>query len=91
MALVLLPAVRLSRNERGLSPEGGGLLIEPSRVPAAVSARRPGLLSRGVRLFEEDDSGDQGAVAAARRKHDSSRATATIVTLCGLPRARIDV
>ena len=39
-------------------------------MPAAVSARRPGLLSRGaavcvVKLL------DQGAVAAAQRKHDS--------------------
>jgi hypothetical protein len=43
MALFLLPAVRGSRNERG--PDG--LLIVCSRVPAAVSARRPRLLSRG--------------------------------------------
>jgi hypothetical protein len=42
MALLLLPAVRWSRNERGPA----GLLIGASRVPAAVSARRPGLLSR---------------------------------------------
>jgi hypothetical protein len=33
----------------------------------------------------------QGAVAAAHRKQDSSRATATVVTLWCLPRAFIDV
>jgi hypothetical protein len=85
MALLLLPAVRWSRNERDAR---GALLIAQSRVPAPVSARRPGLLS-GVRLFGEELG--QGAVAAAHRKQESSRATATIVTLCGLPRARIDV
>jgi hypothetical protein len=52
MALLLLPVVRWSRNERGpLS----GLLIAESRVPAAVSARRPGLLKAG------------GAAVAGRR------------------------
>ena len=45
MALLLLPAVRGSKNERDAPP--GGLLIALSRVPAAVAARRPGLLSRG--------------------------------------------
>ena len=85
MALFLLPAVRWSRNECG----PGGLLIAGSRVPAAVSARRPGLLSRV--LLCQRDGVCQGAVAAAQRKHDSSRATATTVTLCGLPRARIEV
>ena len=43
MALFLLPVVHGSRNERGRV----GLLIGASCVPAAVSARRPGLLSRG--------------------------------------------
>ncbi len=73
----------------GTSVARRGLLIVASRVPAAVSARRPGLLSRGAAVCVGRLCG-QGAVAAAQRKQDSSRATATIVTLCGLPRARID-
>src|ERR1039457_7283121 len=44
MALFLLPAVRGSKNERDTEVS----LIALSRVPAAVSARRPGLLSRGA-------------------------------------------
>ncbi len=46
-------------------------------------ARRPALpAGRAV-------GGGQSAVAAAQRKHASSRAQATTVTLCGLPRPRM--
>lgn len=85
MARLLLPAVRGSRNER----RPVGLLIGESRVPAAVSARRPGLPSRV--LLSDGKVCDQGVVAAAQRKQDSSLATATTTTLCGLPRAFMDV
>ena len=49
------------------------------RLLPGVPVSRPGVLSaRG-----------QSAVAAAQRKHASSRAQATTVTLCGLPRERM--
>jgi hypothetical protein len=87
MALLLLPAVRGSKNERG-TPAGGVAhsVIAPAGRCVGPASRppEPGMLLFGEKLC-------QGAVAAAQRKQDSSRATATIVTLCGLPRARIRV
>ena len=87
MALFLLPAVRGSRNERG-TREG------VAHSPFARAGRCVGPASRPPEpgcCCLCGEAGGQGAVAAAQRKQDSSRATATIVTLWGLPRARIDV
>ena len=88
MALLLLPAVRGSKNERGT--RGGVAHSVIARAGRCVGpASRPpepgGAAVCVVKLL------DQGAVAAAQRKHDSSRATATLVTLWCLPRAFIDV
>ena len=84
MALFLLPAVRGSKNERGT--RGGvahSVIARAGRcVGPASRPPEPGAAVSVVKLL------DQGAVAAAQRKHDSSRATATIVTLWCLPRAR---
>jgi hypothetical protein len=61
----------------------GVLPIGLSRMLAAVgSAPRSPATGRAVRE-------GQSAVAAAQRKHVSSRAHATTVTLCGLPAAAI--
>ena len=75
------PARRaLSRNGRGRC----GLPIEPSRVPAAggpAPSVRAEVAVGGRGL-------GHGAVAAAQRNPASSRATATVATLPGLPRSR---
>ena len=79
MALFLLPAVRGSKNERGTRRTGvaHSVIVRAGRcVGPASRPPEPGCccLLR-LKLL------DQGAVAAAQRKQDSSRATATVVTL----------
>jgi len=75
MALVASPACAVSRNGRGR----GRLLIAVSRVLADLADTDP----PGRAMARA-----QGASAAAHRKPASSRATATVTRLGGLPRSR---
>ncbi len=83
MAPLLLPPVHCSRNERG--PLGA------AHRPIARAGRCVGRASRppepGAAAWREEAR--QGAVAAAHRQQDSSRATVMMVTFCGLPRVRM--
>lgn len=72
--------MRGSRNER--HDTGWVLwLIAVSRVPGRVDGPAPRPPER------RDVSEDQSALTAAQRKQVSSRATATVMTPWGLPRA----
>ena len=87
MALFLLPAVRGSKNERGTRTGVAHSVIARAGRCVGPASRPPE--PGGAAVCVEEAAGDQGAVAAAQRKQDSSRATATVVTLWCLPRERM--
>jgi hypothetical protein len=79
MALFLLPAVRGSKNERDTRKTGAAHSVIARAGRCVGPASRPP--EPGCCCLVVVKLLDQGAVAAAQRKHDSSRATATVVTL----------